>query len=221
MITEMEVIRPEDLQDLDTARRVYVSEWVDFTVDLSQLRQVQHLRLSAKNRIGFDKLADTVTALNISYLTKQEADSLGNFTKLESLIIRQSNIDNLKFLNAKHGITSLHLYNLPKLINTESLSEIGSSLIDLEVTSAKRINFEHSLSNLPKLERLILDGVTLKNLNFLRKMRFLRHLALVGSNVLDGDISPAKDIPYVAIDNKKHFNYKFDRKLRRIVPKQS
>lgn len=84
--------------------------------------------------------------------------------------------------------------------------------------SCKRLNNLDVLKSMKKLKKLHLDEMILPNIDFVRDIKNLNYLSLVGTNILNGDISPAKDLDFVAIDNRKHYNYRFDYETRTIHP---
>lgn len=74
----------------------------------------------------------------------------------------------------------------------------------------KKIEWKEELTRMINLRKLILGGFKFESIEWVRCLKNLEHLSLVDSKVLNGDISPAESIKYVGIDNKRHYNFRFD-----------
>jgi hypothetical protein len=69
-----------------------------------------------------------------------------------------------------------------------------------------------ALTNLPNLESLrIVDCKGVPSIKFINNFPALKILSLLGNtDVLDGDMKPAKDIKEVFYNDRKHYNIKIE-----------
>jgi len=161
--------------------------------------------------------------LNISGFNK-EATLLAKCSSIvivEWLSIVQGNIQNLDFLNNYKNLKKLDLYGMRKLTDISGLIHVKDTLVKLEIESCKNItNVLDTICQMDNLKELNLINFTFDNLDWVKNLTQLEHLSLIDSNVISGDISPVLFINHVAVDNKRHFNYKYDRKTRKLIPKK-
>ena len=216
-MTEVEIIQAEDVERFKSAQSIYISSWINFTVDLSEFKNLRSARIvSDKHKnLGLCRNLEELTLAKVN----EKKDQLSTLYKLCSLDISQGNLTNLSFLANLPNLQILRLAYLPKLTDVTAL-ENSPQLRELEVFSCKKARWANALQNLRSLEKLILDGCKFENLEWIKQLPKLSHLSLVGSDVRDGNISPAKHIAYVAIDNRRHYNYKFDHSDLRLIKKK-
>jgi len=214
---EIEIYRTEDIERNKNAEGIYVSSWIDFTVDLSNFKRLKYARLTNKKRENLGS-CNELQKLIVSKINKDK-DDLSKLNKLVSLDIAEGNISNLNFLKEMPFLKTLKLSYLYKLKDVSGLLFVQDTLEYLEIDSCKNIEWDGVLAQLKNLRKLILGGFKFEDIEWINELSSLKHLSLVDSNVLNGDISPAENIEYVGIDNKRHYNYKFDDATMKIVPK--
>ncbi len=218
MTEEIEIYSIEDIERNKNAEGIYVSSWIDFTVDLSNFEKLKYARLNNKKRINLN----SCTMLEELIITKVDKvkDDLTTLSDLKVLDISEGNITDLAFLDDMPKLNELTLSYLYKLEDVSGLSYLSDSLEYLEVLSCKNIVWNDELKNLPNLKKIIFRSkFNFDGLKWVEKMPNLEHLALGDTLVENGDFRPAKDIYFVSMDNKKHYNYKYDHETLKIVPK--
>lgn len=218
MREEVHLTSKADMEAYRHQECLLIEEDLDFSVDLANFKKLKVLRISHKDRQGLHELSK-LEELTIYYLRKEETTDLCQLDGLTHLEIVKSKIDGLDFLNYTPHIRTLKLAYLPNLTDVSALASVASTLEELEIEACKKVKLGEELAKLTRLKRLILDGMKLENISFVKGMPLLNHLSLVGSNVLDGDISPASQINYVGIDNRRHYSHFFDDKEMKIFPK--
>jgi hypothetical protein len=216
-MTEVEIYKEDDIFKSTDAENIFISSWVDFKVDLSSFTNLRRARLSNKNRKGLGSCHDLQELIISKVHTGR--DDLSKLRKLVLLDISEGNISNLDFLKDMPSLKTLKLSYLYKLKDVTGLLFVKDTLEYLEIDSCKNIDWNGELVLLKNLRKLILGGFKFEDIKWIKELSSLQHLSLVDSNVLNGDISPAENIHYVGIDNKRHYNYKFDDSLMKIVPK--
>ena len=118
------------------------------------------------------------------------------------------------------------ILSLVSIFGTSKLTDISGiknhpSLKELDIESCKNIPVDHLIdvvTSCKNLEVLKLSHFEFPDLDWVREMKSLKQLVIIDCNVLNGDIGPAAQLEYIAIDNRKHYNYKFDSVTRTIYP---
>jgi len=210
-------------------------------LDISCIRKMTHLEeLSYNDEFDFDldfsvfsklksisfdwnkKVKNLSTLKNLEHLGmsryKDTNVLLSNFTKLKSLSLTQGNLNSLNFLENYKFLKRLNLAYLPRLADISCLNEVSKTLEELSITNCKKLEW-HKFPELKSLKKLLIEGAILDDINFVKNLPKLEHLAIMGAktDILNGDISPAINIKYVGIDNKKHYNYKYDYDLKKLI----
>lgn len=216
-VTEIEIYTEEDIIRSGNAENIFVSAWVEFKVDLSCFSNLVKARLNNKKRENLGT-CNNLQELILSQVDKDN-DDLSKLHKLAYLDVSEGDIASLNFLKDKPYMKVLNLHYLSKLKDATGLLYVKDTLEELEIDSCKNIEWKGELAQMTNLRKLILGGFKFENIDWITSLSNLEHLSLVDSNVLSGDISPAKDVAYVGIDNKRHYNYRFNDKSMRIVPK--
>jgi len=128
--------------------------------------------------------------------------------QLEELSITQSAITTLDGLDQTPMLKTLKLYYNRRLEDIFGLASVKDSLIELDIESCGKIKDFSVLHELQNLEELRLVGRNvLPDLSFVRNMPNLKSFIFF-MNAADGDLSMCLDIPYVSIENHRHYSHK-------------
>jgi len=143
---------------------------------------------------------------------KSNNEDLKNFANLASLrklslfkakLVTLDGIEQLKLL------VNLVLYGIPKLKTIKNLAELSESLEQIEIESCKSITDYEYLGKIVSLKKLIItQSGQIESLKFLKELKKLEFFSFVGTNVLDGDLSPCLGVTFAGFDNKKHYSHK-------------
>ncbi|MGM0924055.1 MAG: leucine-rich repeat domain-containing protein [Bacillota bacterium] len=134
---------------------------------------------------------------------------LTNLSKLEELILNHGSVNSLDGLKDNIALKSLGLYYLKNLhcINEIILTNVQELIIE----NCKKIGNIQEIKAAKELEKIILsDCGEIDSLKFILGMKKLKFLSFVGTNILDGDISPCIGLEYVGFINKKHYSHKYN-----------
>jgi len=205
----------------DSVECLYVSDRrEDFFVDFEKYPNLVHLRCDIKHkyRREINSLNKIEQLILFGFTAKKE--SLSNLNCLRRLTLSKGSFFNLNFLPKASKLNYLEINSISKLKDVTDLKSMSDSLRELDFNGCKNIEDpEATLSMLKYLEVLKCNNVIFENLKWIRNLPNLKQLILLDSDVIDGDISHAKDISYVAIDNKRHYNYRFNSENRKIIAK--
>jgi len=211
-----EIFKISDIEDLKDTESIYFSSWPDFMLDLSRFSKLKHLRINNKMYKNLE-FQTQLEILNLSPL-KNNKEKIDGLTNLKELYIFDCDYNHLNFLANMKYLKHFEIHYFPKLTDISAL-ENNESIEFLQFYSCKKLNKLESLTSMKKLKRLNLENMVIPNIDFIKYMKGLNFLSLMGTNVLSGDISPAKDIDFVSIDNRRHYNYRWDDTTRRIYAK--
>lgn len=116
-------------------------------------------------------------------------------------------------VSADKKLQCLYLYYNRSLSDISALEGVKDSLKALRIENCAKIKDFSVLEKLENLELLDLSGSNeIPSLSFIRKLKNLK-MFVFSVNVLDGDLTPCKDLSYAAcVRGRKHYNMK-DRDL--------
>lgn len=184
------------------------------TIDLSNQINLENLTIQwRKGKIlGLDKCYK-ITSLCLVDYEEEDLTPIASLINLYDLKVKTASVKNVNGIENFTNLKSLLLGNckklssickLDKLKNATSVSfELCPQIIDYELIGC--------LSNLENLQ--ISDCKSISTIRFLQKLPSLNRLVLLGNtDVLDGDLIPAKNIKEVFYKHRKHYNIKIDKK---------
>lgn len=178
-------------------------------VDYSRLKALRSLRVSgtAEDLCAADKL----NVLSVDGIKKGCADLRGFFSSkaLSELTVSGCGIKSLNGLEKAEALTSLCLWYDRSLCGMESIRSCAATLRTLSVINCPKITDFSFLRELRELEHLELMGSNeISDLSFLEAMPKLKTFRL-SMNVLNGDLTPCLNVPYVDLEKgRKHYNLK-------------
>lgn len=180
------------------------------SVDYSRFAQVRRLSIHGCKGHHNVNLAQNVISLilDFGYPNSHDLRNILPGAELRNLAVCQAPITSLSGIENAQKLCRLELSNNRKLTDISSMQYLRETLGCLEIDACGKINDFSVLETLHNLEFLILKGSNvLPNLAFLENMPKLKYLHLT-MNVADGNLSLCKRIPYVKIQNRKHYSYK-------------
>ena len=171
-----------------------------------------------KNIQGLESL-NNLTGLHFGRF-KGKIELFSNYPKMEDFALTQGNIKDLDFLKYFPKLKKLYLAYIPSLKNDYGLKYIYETVEEIDIEACPNLSIVNHLENFKNLKLLRLKTKEpIPNLKWAQKLPKLEFLAIGDTNIVDGDFTPVSDIKYVSMQDKKHYNYKFDREKWKIVPK--
>lgn len=180
-------------------------------IDYSKITSLVDLGVQVtKGTVNFN-IIPTLKSLHVSDFRGKNRDLTDLFVslQLDSLRMIQCGITSLKGIETSKKIQCLYLHYNRSLSDISSLSSAKKTLKALNIECCPKIKDFSVLAELENLELLRLSGGNeLPNLDFLKSMKNLKTFTF-SMNVIDGDLSLCKNIPYVySKRNRKHYNIK-------------
>lgn len=129
-------------------------------------------------------------------------------TALEDLSCVSSTISTLEGIGDAKNLRKLLLAFNYRLRDISDLLSVKDSLTSLEIENCGKIKDFSVLAHLHKLEKLRLLGSNeIADFSFVQNMPNLQEFVCTMKSV-SGDVSMCLPIPYVHIQNRRHYNYK-------------
>ncbi len=193
--------------------RTQYGEWDQFLneIDYSRVPGLVNLVVEVnKGTKNFQK----VETLKQLYTTRYRSPSrdvtqLFSSKELTCLSLFMSNIQSINGVEKAPGLQCLELSYNRSLRDISALGKIKDTCKVLYIENCPKITDFTVLEEMENLEYLWLTGSnSLPDLRFLKKMKELKTFIL-DMNVLDGDLTPCLDIPYVTCGrDRRHYNLK-------------
>ena len=136
-------------------------------------------------------------------------EQIDRFHALSNLELIQVPLQDLGGMSELTALTECVIAYCPRLKDFSGL-RFCRSLQTLELDHVKGVSAE-DLSYMPNLRKLILsDAGALPSIKFIDSLPELKFLSFVGTNILDGDLTPCLRLEYAGTLNKRHYNLKDD-----------
>ena len=228
-ITEVMIaVNFESLQPLSAfsaLRSLSIGRGAKQEIDFSSIRHLKSLSVTGTfiyrnlHELSLSSLAVTETkafpfekinsGLQSLYLRHINVDwgQIDRFHGLSNLNLIQLPIQDLGGMSELTALTECVIAYCPKLKDFSGL-RFCRSLQTLELDHVKGVSAE-DLSYMPNLRKLILsDAGALPSIKFIDSLPNLKFLSFVGTNILDGDLTPCLRLDYAGTLNKRHYNLK-------------
>jgi protein phosphatase 1 regulatory subunit 7 len=173
--------------------KYYNGDWSSYLLNMDTCKYLEDLRLggySPKNK---------------------DCTSLPDVIGLKRLELVQSTICSLTGLEKFNRLEKLEFYYCSKLENLCCLEPSKETLTYLFFDHCKAIKNHDYVIKLSHLTTLAYnDCGCISSLNFLKKMPFLKRIMFVGTDVVDGDVTPCIGLDYAGFSNKRHFSHNME-----------
>ena len=201
------------LTDLDHLR-IGLSVKESNVIDLSNQQNLESLDIKWRKGkiIGLEK-CQNLTSLCLVDFKEVDFSAVTQLIKLKELIVKTSAIRTVNGLSSFPLLENLVLGNCRSLKSIEDIAGL-KNLISLEIDLCSKIEDYSSIGSLTKLKNLgLLDCKGVNSIKFVEGLKYLQKLSLLGTtDVLDGDMKPAKNVKNVFYYHRKHYNLKIENK---------
>ena len=179
------------------------------SIDYSTVHGIKDLFVNGQGHLNYNTV-NTLETLEV-YGDKNNRDLLylSECTNLKSLGFSSCVLNTFSGINSLKSIEKVSVFNCRTLQDISELCKVASSLKTLSIESCAKLSDFSWLSELNNLEHLYLWGNNeLPNLHFLKSMKKLKTFTF-SMKILDNDLTPCLDIPYVCCaKNRKEYNLK-------------
>ena len=181
-------------------------------VDLIGLDKIQlkKLLINENKKIANKSWGKTIEELEITHSKPVILEEFNELSNLKNLELIQSSITSLAGIENFKNLECLTVGYCPKLLDISAISNC-TKLRKIEFENTKKITSFNPLTALKNLQGLILsDCGEISSLQFINDLSNLKFLSFVGTNIVDGDLTPCLRLKYAATFNKRHYNIKED-----------
>lgn len=178
------------------------------SVDYSKIKGLEMISVSGGGHNNYNTIEGLKT-LGISQYKEPDLTNMFCSSVLDSLMIITSKIKTLNGIQKSQNMQCLSLYYNRALSDISALRKVKHTLKALRIENCPKIEDFSILAELENLEFLELCGSNaLPSLDFIESMKSLKTLVF-NVNILDGDLSPCKNISFArCVKNRKHYNLK-------------
>lgn len=182
-------------------------------IDFSGQVNLEYLTINwRKNIRGINHCQKLKKIILVEYkeINLAPINELGN---LEELIIKTGTLKNLDGVENNYGLLRVELGYCKSLVFIKALNGL-EKLKSLRIEKCPSIRDYENLTKLHSIEELLLiDCKGVKSIKFINNFPSLRKLSILGNTeIVDGDLIPAKNIKEVFYDHKEHYNIKIENK---------
>jgi hypothetical protein len=163
-----------------------------------------------KEILGLDKCRNIASLCMVDYAEKDLAP-IASLNNLNEIKIKSAMIKNLDGIESFTKLKSMLLGNCRKLVSIKKI-ECMKQLVSLNIESCTKISDYNAIGKLSNLENLqIINCGGICTIKFIEGLSSLKRIELLGStDVMDGDMMPAKNINEVLYKHRKHYNIRIE-----------
>lgn len=177
------------------------------TINYAEINGVHELNIDGKGHLNIEKL-NSLESLDISNDNHESLEWLSLCNGLKNICLIKPKLKTLKGIEKMGNLQQLSIDYGRSLRNISELKSVSCSLRALRLSNCPKIEDFTCLNELTNLEHLeLFGGNNLPNLKFLYSMKKLKTFCF-SMNVLDFDLTPCLQIPYVDLaKGKKLYNF--------------
>lgn len=202
------------LSELKGLKELTISTVGENKIDLSSQINLEELAIHWRKGgiLGIEK-CQNLTSLCLIDFKESDFSAISQLINLKKLVVKTSSIKTINGLQNFQFLEILSLGNCRSLKSIEEITHLKElTSLDIELCSKiEDYNFISSLYNLKSLD--INDCKGVNSIKFIQNLHALQKITLLGStDILDGDMTPAKNINTVFYYPRKHYNIKIENK---------
>jgi hypothetical protein len=199
------------IEEITNLKKIFIGGENKSPVDFSYFKYLENCNVSWHKDL---KNLSSCKYLHHLYLRKyiynnKTAHFIEGLSQLKSLCFIQSKFEDLEILKLFPNLEILEIYYNRWLVNIKALDNCKNTLTKLILDHCKNIDDYGVLEQLTKIKFLnITDSKPLINLKFIKNLENLEHFSFVGTNILDGNLSPCIGINYVGFFDNKNYTHR-------------
>ena len=180
---------------------------------LSQLHQLRCLRLLCHVKdFSFEEVSglDNLERVIISQCNIRNFNGIEKFPHVKDITAWYCySLNDISAIQALPNLLRLDLGPCPKIKNLDILREIPTLRV-LSLHSFKEVNTD-VIKSLKELRFLYLENCkSIPSIKFIDALKKMLGLLILGTKIVDGDITPALKLKYVGITPMRHYNIDTD-----------
>jgi len=202
------------LKSMKYLKRLSIQNFGTSQIDLSKQVNLESLSLEwRKNIIGLENCQKLTCLCLCDFKKEVDLRKINMLKNLKELKIKTASIKSVEGISQ---LTSLEYVSFGNCRSLKSVKDLNGlkNLKKLEFIVCSKIEDYYLLTDLPNLEYLEFTSCRdIESIKFIKNFPKLKRLDMVGNtNVLDGDLKPAKNVEKVFYNHQKHYNLKIENK---------
>lgn len=182
------------------------------TIDYSKVKGLEDLFVvDDKTETKFE-VVPTLKTLHLMQYRSRDLTNAFCSKLLDTLALYGGKITSLDGIEKAPKLKVMVLNRILGLKDITALTKVKSSLKCVRIDGCPKISDFSVLGELENLEYLSIRGnYQLPDLGFIRKLKNLKNFVFEGGNIIDGDLTPCRDLLHSWIHPiKRHYNMKRD-----------
>lgn len=175
-------------------------------IDYSKIKGLESLSIEGSGHLNYNHLVN-LKSLSVSGSKDIDLNNMISSEILDTIKLNQCKVQSLRGIEKSCKLQCLYLEYNRALSDISALRNVKNTIKLLRIENCAKIKDFSVLSELHQLELLQVIGTTeIESLEFLKSLPNLKTF-VCDMNVLDGNLTPCLDIPYVYISKyRKHYN---------------
>ena len=182
------------------------------SVDLASLPLLRELQVRWWPKLHFGELLASLQILVLSNYSSPSGDLTGlpEIPKLTDLDLMQSRKLTLSGIERYPHLTRFAAAYLPGLTDISPLSAFESGVMEsLEFQDCPKIANHDEVKVIRSLKRLAFNRCgEIPSLDFLNELKALESFSFVGTNIVDGNLTPCLRLGFVGFLDNRHYSHR-------------
>jgi hypothetical protein len=197
----------EFLHNLKNLKELSIGVEGNNPIDLSSCTKLERLFIDWRKNITGIESCERLSIFSLYGCKESDLSKFKDLINLKKLIIKTCGFQTLNGINALVNLEDILLGNCRKLTSVKDINGVNK-LENLEFNGCAKINDFSSLNDLPNLKKLYLtDCKKIDSIKFINAFPLLKEFGLLGNtDIVDGDVLPAKDIKHLRYNHRSHYN---------------
>lgn len=182
------------------------------SVDLTNFPALRNLNVRWWPKLRFGASLTSLRRLVLSNYSPPSSDltALPEIPQLEELSLIQSRKLILTGIDRFSLLKKIGIYYLAGLKDISALSALGGGILEwLEFGNCPKITNHDEVRVIRSLKRLAFNHCgEIPSLTFLNELTALESFSFVGTNIIDGDLTPCLRLKFAGFLNKRHYSHR-------------
>ncbi len=211
-ILHSEMVDVSAVSSLGNLHYLQISGATKQPLDLSNFPLLRELRVQWWPKLGFGDALDSLRSLDLSHYAPASGDLTGlpQIPELEDLSLAQARNLKLSGIDRFPDLKQLALAYLPRLVDLSPLTAFTDGVLEtLEFGNCPKIEHHEQVRVIRSLKRLAFNRCgEIPSLSFLNDLRQLESFSFVGTNIVDGDLTPCLRLRFAGFLDKRHYSHR-------------
>lgn len=211
-IMQSEMVDISVASTLGQLRYLQISGATKQPLELANFPVLRELQVQWWPKLRFGDALASLRVLGLSHYAPASGDlnSLPQIPLLEDLGLVQARILTLSGIDQFLGLRSLSIAYSPRLVDLSPLAAFADGSLEiLEFGHCPKLTHHDQVKVIRTLRRLAFNSCgAIPSLNFLDDLQALESFSFVGTNIVDGDLTPCLRLRFAGFLDKRHYSHR-------------